>query len=209
MTPRDTLRADVGPRELDVSGLPNVVFGHRSLIWWGTLGMMAIEGTMFAIVIAAYFYLRTRVVYWPPGLMPPALLFGALNTGLFIVSIAPNMWVKKVAEKGDLRRVQWGLALMTTIGIANIALRWGEFKSLNCQWDMNAYASVLWTILGLHTVHLLTDWVDTAVLTVLMWKGPIEGKRFMDTSENSDYWYFVVFTWLPIWFVLYFAPRFL
>jgi cytochrome c oxidase subunit I+III len=27
--------------------------------------------------------------------------------------------------------------------------------------------------------------------------------------ENSDYWYFVVWTWLPIYFVLYWAPRIL
>jgi cytochrome c oxidase subunit III len=196
-------------RELDVAGLPTVVFGHRSLIWWGTLGMMAIEGTMFAIVLAAYFYLRTRVTDWPPGLMPPALLYGALNTGVFVISIVPNQWIKKVAEKGDARLTRIGLLIISATGVVNIALRWGEFKSLNCQWDANAYASILWTILGLHTVHLLTDWVDTVVLTVLFFTGPIEGKRFMDASENADYWYFVVFTWLPIWFVLYFAPRFL
>lgn len=196
-------------RELNVSGLPTVVFGHRSLIWWGTLGMMAIEGTMFAIVLASYFYLRTRVTDWPPGLMPPALLYGALNTALFVISIFPNQWIKKVAEKGDARLTRIGLVIISSVGVVNIALRWGEFKSLNCQWDANAYASILWTILGLHTVHLLTDWVDTVVLTVLFFTGPIEGKRFMDASENADYWYFVVFTWLPIWFVLYFAPRFL
>ena len=209
MIGKEPPRDQVLRRELDVSGLPTVVFGHRSLIWWGTLGMMAIEGTMFAIVLASYFYLRTRVTDWPPGLMPPALTFGVLNTALFVVSVIPNQWVKKVAEKGDLRRVQLGLLVMTAIGIGNIALRYGEFKSLNCQWDANAYASILWTILGLHTVHLLTDWYDTAVLTVMMWLGPVEGKRFMDASENSDYWYFVVLTWLPIWFVIYFAPRFL
>jgi len=199
----------VPPRELDVSGLPTVVFGHRSLIWWGTLGMMAIEGTMFAIVLASYFYLRTRVTDWPPGLMPPALLYGVLNTSVFLISIFPNQWIKKVAERGDARLTRIGLVIISSVGVVNIALRWGEFKSLNCQWDANAYASILWTILGLHTVHLLTDWVDTVVLTVLFFTGPIEGKRFMDASENADYSYFVVFTWLPIWFVLYFAPRFL
>jgi cytochrome c oxidase subunit I+III len=196
-------------RELDVSALPNVVFGHRSLIWWGTLGFMAIEATAFAIIVCAYFYLRTRVTDWPPGVMPPALKFGIANTVVFLVSVIPNAWLKKAAEKGDLRRVRLGLLVITLVGVANAILRWGEFKSLNCQWDANAYASVTWTILGLHTVHLLTDWTDTAVLTVLMWFGPIQGKRFMDTSENCDYWYFVVISWIPIWFVLYFVPRLL
>jgi heme/copper-type cytochrome/quinol oxidase subunit 3 len=42
-----------------------------------------------------------------------------------------------------------------------------------------------------------------------MFTDKVEGKRFMDTSENSDYWYFVVVTWLPIYAVIYFAPRLL
>ena len=77
-------------RELNVANLPTVVFGHRTLIWWGTLGMMAIEGTMFAIVVVAYFYLRTRVTDWPPGLMPPAIKYGVINTAVFLASIVPN-----------------------------------------------------------------------------------------------------------------------
>lgn len=194
---------------LYVGKLPSVVFGHRSLIWWGTIGMMAIEGTMFAIVLVSYFYLRTRITDWPPGVMPPALLYGALNTGVFLVSLIPNQWTKSVAEKGDLKKVQLGLLVMTSLGVINIVLRGFEFTALNCQWDANAYASILWTILGLHTVHLLTDWVDTAVLTVLFFTGPLDGKRYMDASENADYWYFVVGTWLPIWFIIYFVPRLL
>jgi cytochrome c oxidase subunit 3 len=196
-------------RELDVSDLPTVVFGHRSIIWLGTIGMMMIEATVFALVVASYFYLRTRSNGWPPGLQPPNLLFGTANTILFLASVFPNAWTKKRGEAGDLRGAQIGLVVMVLLGLGNIVLRWFEFRSLNSTWDANAYASVTWTLLGLHTVHLLTDWFDTVVLTVLMFSGLDEGKRFMDVSENSDYWYFVVFTWLPIYAVLYFAPRIL
>ena len=199
----------VARRELYVGKLPTVVFGHRSLIWWGTLGMMAIEGTMFAIVLSSYFYLRTRISDWPPGVMPPALIYGAINTAVFVVSAVPNQWTKKVSEKGDLVKVRIGLTILALIGLVNIVLRGFEFTALNCQWDANAYASVLWILLGLHSVHLVTDWVDTVVLTTLFFTGPLDGKRFMDASENSDYWYFVILTWLPIWFVIYFAPRLL
>jgi cytochrome c oxidase subunit III len=48
---------------------------------------------------------------------------------------------------------------------------------------------------------------DTGVLTALMCIGPIEERRFVDVSENSMYWYFVVLTWLPIAAVIYLAPR--
>jgi cytochrome c oxidase subunit 3 len=199
----------VRPRELDVSGLPTVVFGQRSLIWWGTLGLMAIEGTMFAIVVISYFYLRTRTNDWPPGVMPPAMLYGAINTVVFVVSIFPNQLVKKVAEKGERGATLFWLGVLALLGAANLVLRVFEFRSLNCQWDANAYASVLWTIMGLHTVHLATDWFDTVVLAALFATGPFDARRFMDASENGDYWYFVVGWWLPIWFVIYIVPRLL
>jgi cytochrome c oxidase subunit 3 len=194
---------------LDVSVLPDVVFGHRSLIWLGTVGMMAIEGTMFAIVIASYFYLRTRTTDWPPGVSNPALTFGTLNLIVFLLSGFPNQWTKKAAEKGDARKSRIGLLIMSGVAVANMALRVFEFPSLNCGWDSNAYGSAVWMLLGLHTVHLVTDAFDTFVLTALSFRDPIEGRRFMDISENGEYWYFVLLTWVPIYFVIYIAPRIL
>jgi cytochrome c oxidase subunit 3 len=29
-------------------------------MWWGTMGLMLIEGTVFALTIMAYFYLRSH-----------------------------------------------------------------------------------------------------------------------------------------------------
>jgi len=199
----------IKPRELDVSGLPTIVFGHRSLIWWGTVGLMAIEGTMFAIVVIAYFYLRTRTTDWPPGVMPPALTYGIINTIIFVISVIPNQLVKKAAEQGNRSATLFWLVVLIALGIGNLVVRGFEFTALNCQWDANAYASVLWTLLALHTTHLATDWFDTVVLAGLFVLGPFDSRRFMDASENSDYWYFVVGFWLPIWFVIYMVPRIL
>jgi cytochrome c oxidase subunit III len=195
--------------ELNVSELPSVVFSQRSLIWWGTLGMMAIEGTMFAIVLASYFFLRTRSTDWPPGLMPPRLTAGTVNLVIFLVSLAPAIWTQKVAEKGERWLTTIGLIVMTAIGLATMVVRVWEFPSLMSTWDANAYASITWMLLGLHTVHLVTDWFDTAVLTALFFTSKVEGKRYMDASENSDNWYFVVLTWIPIYLVIYWAPRWL
>ena len=65
---------------IDASGLPSYAFGHRSMMWWGTFGMIAIEGTVFALAIVAYFYVRTRVSEWPPSALPPELAWGTANT---------------------------------------------------------------------------------------------------------------------------------
>lgn len=192
---------------LDVSGLPTIVFGQRSILWWATMCLVCIEGTAFVLTAVGYFYLRTRTNEWPPGIDNPNPLWGTLNLVLLLLSVFPNIWLKKIAKTGDLRKVQIGLVIMSLVAVGNLALRWFEFPALNCRWDANAYASIVWFILGLHTTHLITDGADTWVLAVLMFTDKVEGRRFMDCSENADYWFFVVFSWIPIWFIIYIAPR--
>jgi cytochrome c oxidase subunit 3 len=66
------------------------------------------------------------------------------------------------------------------------------------------------TLLGLHTVHLVTDLYDSAVLTVLMFtRHGDTGRRYVDVAENAIYWNFVIYVWLPIYVLLYLAPRWL
>ena len=198
---------NVPARTLDVSGLAPGAFGHRGLLWWGTMGLVVIEGMAFALGIATYFYIRLRNATWPPNLPPPELIWGTLNTLVLLVSTIPNELAKKAAEKIDLAKVRLWLLVCLGFGVVFNIIRVFEFTALNCQWNTNAYGSIVWMLLGLHTVHIATDVVDTAVLTVLMFVGPIEEKRFVDVAENSMYWYFVVGSWLPIYGVLYWAPR--
>jgi cytochrome c oxidase subunit I+III len=194
---------------VDVSKLPDYAFGHRSILWWGTLGFIATEGMAFAIAIATYLYLRTRVPEWPPDVPPPDLAVGLVNLAILLVSAIPNYLTKRASEKQDLRGVRIWILVTLAFALAFIVLRWFEFAALNVRWDLNAYGSVQWALLGLHTTHVLTDLGDTAVLAVLMFTGPITGKRFVDVSENSFYWYFVIATWLPIYALIFWGPRML
>jgi heme/copper-type cytochrome/quinol oxidase subunit 3 len=125
------------------------------------------------------------------------------------VSVVPNMMVKKVAEKRNVRGARLGLIVMSLVALVALIIRIFEFPSLNCTWDANAYASIVWTILGLHTTHLITDAYDTWVLAVLFFTDRIEGKRLVDAAENADYWNFVVLSWIPIYVVIYLVPRIL
>jgi heme/copper-type cytochrome/quinol oxidase subunit 3 len=195
-------------RTLDVSMLAPGGFGYRSLMWWGTFGLVFIEGTMFALAIGAYFYLRTRVPTWPPdGVAPPSLTWGTVNLVVLLASAIPNELAKRAAEHVQLGKVRLWLVVCILVGLVFNAVRAFEFMSLNVLWNTNAYGSIVWMLLALHTVHIATDVVDTGVLTALMFLGPIEEKRFVDVEENAVYWYFVVFTWVPIYLVIYWAPR--
>jgi cytochrome c oxidase subunit III len=192
---------------LDVSDLPNEAFGHRSALWWGTMGLIAIEGTMFALLITNYLYLKGRNDNWPPGVEPPELLWGTVNTIVLIASAIPNELTKRAAKKYDLSKVQLWIVVCLIFGVAFNIIRIFEFMSVNVWWDQNAYGSIVWTLLGFHTVHILTDFIETAVLALILFVGPVEEKRFVDVYENAMYWYFVLIAWLPIYALIYFAPR--
>lgn len=196
-------------RTLNVAALPDYAFGHQGLIWWGSVGFIVIEGSMFVMVLVAYFFLRTRVPEWPPSLPDPDLTFGTLNLLIALASAVPNQMTKLAAERLDLGRVRILMLVMVAFGLALLIVRAFEFTALGASWDYNAYASIVWFIMGMHTVHLLTDFVDTVVLTALIFTAYAEPKRMVDVSENALYWYFIVLSWIPIYLTIYFAPRWL
>jgi cytochrome c oxidase subunit III len=126
---------------------------------------------------------------------------------VLLVSFLPAHLAKKAAEELSLQRVRIWLVVSVLFGVAFTVVRGFEFATLNTRWDSNAYGSVVWLLLGLHTTHIVTDLIDTIVLTVLFFTGPLDGKRYVDVSENSFYWYFVVATWIPIYLVIYWGAR--
>jgi cytochrome c oxidase subunit III len=203
--------AELAPQRLvlDVAALPDHAFGHKGLIWWGTIGFMVIEGSMFVMAIITYFFLRTRVGEWPPSASDPDLTFGTLNTVILLASIAPNQIAKRAAEKLDLRRVQFWLPICLAFGFAFVMVRAVEFTTLGVSWDSNAYGSIVWFLMGIHTIHLATDILDTSVLAALVYTRHMDARRMVDVNENAIYWEFVVFSWIPVYLVIYWAPRWL
>jgi len=193
----------------DVADLPTHKFGPSSLTWWGIIGYMVIEGGFFMLTFAAYFFLMGHEQGWPPeGRPPPDIPAGTLFTLVILASEIPNTMIKKAARSGDVPAIRRLMLVMIGIGVALLIIRGFEFNSLNCLWTDNAYASVIWALLLLHTVHLLTDWGDTIVLGALMWT-PVgyEGRRQVDTDENALYWRYVWLLWIPIYLMIYWVPR--
>jgi len=191
----------------DVSGLPTYAFGPRMTPAWGTAAFIALESTGFALAAGAYLYLAVLNPQWPLGVSPPQLLWSSIFTIALLLSLWPNHFAKRNARNQDLTKVWRDLIIMSVAGVVPLVLRFFEFRALNIAWDQNAYGSIVWIILGLHTVHLLTDVAETFVLTALMFTRHAHGKRFSDVEDNAVYWDFVVLAWLPIYVLLYWFPR--
>ena len=171
------------------------------------MGFAAAEGMGFALAGGMYFYLVFINGSWPLSAPPPDLLWSSIFTIFLIISVWPNQRAKRDGEREDLAGSRRNLVIMSLLGMALLGIRVFEFGTLHVRWDQNAYGSVVWLLLGLHTLHLLTDLGDTIVLTVLMFTRHGHGKRFSDVGDNAFYWYFVVASWLPIYVILYWFPR--
>ncbi|EJC84042.1 heme/copper-type cytochrome/quinol oxidase, subunit 3 [Rhizobium leguminosarum bv. trifolii WSM2297] len=193
---------------LDLSKLPPHGMGSASLTFWGTSAFMLIEGTGFALAIAVYFYLMSLAPRWPIEAPPPDLLAGTILTVLLLASVVPNMLVSRWAKQRDLRKVRAGLIVMTILGVLPLIPRAFEFPGLHIGWDDDAYGSIVWTMLGLHTTHIVTDLVDTVVLACVMFsKHGDNARRYGDVEDNALYWNFVVLAWLPLYGCIYWVPR--
>ncbi len=193
---------------LDLARLPLHGLGPASVTWWGTLAFMLIEGTGFALVIAAYLYLMSLAPIWPIDVSAPDLLPGTAVTVILVASLAPNILISRWAKRQDLRKVRIGIVVMSLLGIAPLIARIFEFPALKIGWDRNAYGSVVWTLLGLHTTHIITDLADTLVLGALIFtRHGRNPRRLGDVQDNAMYWNFVVATWLPIYVCIYWVPR--
>jgi cytochrome c oxidase subunit III len=192
----------------DLSGLPMHGLRTASVTWWGTLSFMLIEATGFALLIAVYLYLMSLAAVWPIDAPRPNLLPGTVVTLTLLVSLVPNHLVSRWATQQDLRKVRIGMIVMSVLGIVPLIVRAFEFSALNVNWDSNAYGSVVWALLGLHTTHIVTDLVDTLVLAVLMFTARGDSpRRFGDVQDNVMYWNFVVGAWLPLYGCIYWIPR--
>jgi heme/copper-type cytochrome/quinol oxidase subunit 3 len=192
----------------DLSHLPLHGMGTASPTWWGTASFMLIEGTGFALAVVVYLYLMSAAPTWPLEAPLPDLLPGTAMTLLLLASIVPNVWVARAARERNLRQLQIGLIVMSIAGILPLAIRPFEFTAMHIKWDGNAYGSVTWLLLGLHTTHILTDLIDTLVLAALMFTRHADNaRRYGDVGDNAMYWNFVVLAWLPIYLCLYWVPR--
>jgi cytochrome c oxidase subunit I+III len=197
------------PVPVDVGRLPEHAFGSRGVVWWGVMSFIAIEATMLALAMGAYGYLYINAggSEWPPGRLPPAWQWPTVNLALLLASLAPAWWSDRAAKRYDAGSVSAALVLCCVVGAAFCAVRLLEFRALNTTWDRNAYSSVVWTLLGLHTIHLVAEVVETMVITLWVLRGARHQRTFVDVSDNALYWYFIVASWVPVYGLIIWFPR--
>jgi cytochrome c oxidase subunit III len=209
----------IGRKTLDVSNLPATLFDEQSTLWWGNNWGLAIETAVFGILVAIYFSVRMSISEWlPPTSTPgkptihnplPDLGLPTITLVVFLISLAPAIWLDITARKKDAAGMKIGMAITLIFNIVLIVLRYYEFDALHFKWNDNAYGSITWTILGMHMIHLIV--MASEDIYLLLWgfiKG-IDDKHALDLTVTATYWYWIVATWLFLYLLVFWGPRIL
>jgi heme/copper-type cytochrome/quinol oxidase subunit 3 len=194
---------------IDLSELPDYVFGSGGIGFWGGVAFMLIEGMGFVLAIGAYFYLLPYEQAWPPGASPPPLFWATTGVIVAVLSEIPNILTSVSAKKQDKRGVQLWIVVTSLFGVALLVLRGFEFYAFNVRWDQNAYGSISWALLILHHADMITDEYDTFVLAAMVFLKPVDGRKFSDCDDNAVFWHFIVVTWVMVYVMVYWVPRWL
>jgi cytochrome c oxidase subunit 3 len=198
-----------GRRTLDVSALPSHGFGLRSVLVWGALLAIAIEGTMMALALVSFLYIRGNYQVWPPtGLGPSAFRLAAVQMGLLLVSLVPTILTNRAAVRERFLATRRWLLVATAFSVVITVLRGFELPRIEFRWDQHAYGSAFWLVLGIHITHLVSGVVDFGMTAALMYgaRQRFEKKHYTDVESAGILWYFVVIEWIIAYPILYLMP---
>ncbi len=192
--------------------LPETAVGSRSFGWWGMVWLIATEATLFAILLASYFYIRFRSgPEWPPDhIEAPALELPLIMTVILWSSSIPVHMAEKAIEKGKQRKLRWSLAAGWVLGATFL------FLTLGVEWPetlheftprTNAYGSFFFTITGFHASHVIVGLSVSLFTQARAWQGAFDEKRHVSVQNFAMYWHFVDIVWLFVLLTLYISPH--
>ena len=198
--------------DVAVPRLDEHTHGPRSFAWWGMVWLIATEATLFAALIASYFYLRFRSApEWPPaGIEAPELQLPIVMSAILLSSSIPVHWAEAGIEKGKQGVLKTGLALGFVLGAVflaiTLAIEWPEtlhhFKPTT-----NAYGSLYFTVTGFHLMHVIVGLVMSLWVQVRAWKGAYDENRHVSVQNFTMYWHFVDVVWVFVFATIYLSPH--
>ena len=188
--------------------LPVYVLGSKSVVWWGMLGLLAIEIVVFSGLIAMYFWLRLVNPSWPPeGIDTKGLLLPTINTLVLVASGVAMIVAKRAIVRGDQLTLKLGQVVALLLAVVFLVIKYVEYSGYGYNWATHAYGSITWTMTGFHTGHVISVLVKGLVVLTMSLRGMFRPDRHLALEISALYWVFVVVIWLPLYFTMYISPR--
>lgn len=193
---------------VDFSTFPEGAPDRRASLWWGIVGLITVETVVFATLVVSFYYLSLGHYEWPPaGVEDPKLLLPTINALILLSSSISMRWADRGISKDNQKALRTGLTISILLAVVFLSIKAYEYSHVEYQWDSHAYGSIVWTITGFHSAHVIALILKTVVVATLAFKGRFhEGDR-LAVTVNGIYWHFVVAVWIPLYTVLYVTPH--
>jgi cytochrome c oxidase subunit III len=188
---------------------PDAPPGARPNGWWGMVLLIATEATLFALLLATYFYLRTRTSGgWPPDrLSDPKILKPLLATIILVLSSAPLALAGTAAERLRPSAARLGLLVGVGLGVAFLIFQYllvqdslDKFRP-----GKDAYGSIFYTLIGLHAAHVAAGVLFA--LWALARSIRFDRTAILTVRVTTLYWHFVNVVAVVVFLTLYLSPR--
>jgi heme/copper-type cytochrome/quinol oxidase subunit 3 len=128
-----------------------------STAWWGMAMFIATEATLFAIMVASYFYLRFKNLQWPPqGIPEPKLVLPLAMLAVLIATSAPVQLAARAGRAGRLGAVRAFLLLAFAGQATYLGISIHEYADDLDKFapQTHAYGSIYYMLLGADHVHV-------------------------------------------------------
>jgi cytochrome c oxidase subunit 3 len=202
-------RVDEVPRTARANDLGGVAAAaaartSRPAAWWGMLILIATEGTLFAVFIGTYAYLRFRAPVWPPqGTPEPGLVAPLALAAVLVLSVWPLALAARAVARGSLARTRIALAAAFVVQSAWLAYALHDFGRQLDELDAtrNAYTSIYYTLLGAEHAHVALGILFDVWLLWKLARG-LTLYRLNAVQAIALYWYFVAIVTVVVTSVL-------
>ena len=193
--------------------LPTVGNGTLNFGWWGMVLFIAVEATIFALLLASYFYVRFRSgPVWPPdGIEDPKLKLVLIMSVVLWSSSLPVHLAHSAIKHGRQRALRACLVIAFLLGATFLILQctkeYPDILRHEYTPRTNAYGSLFFTITGLHGAHVFVGLLMNAWTQLRAWQGAFDEHRHVTVQNFVMYWHFVDVVWVFVLATLYLSPH--
>jgi cytochrome c oxidase subunit I len=167
---------------------------------WGVLMLVLAEGTLLALAVGSYWYLRFRDTQWPPhGIPDPEVLLPLVLTGVLIATAAAVVLAARVAQAGRVSTARGLLAVSLVVQLGYLAAQALLFRHdlLDFGPRDNAYGSAYFMLLALHHAHVVAGVLLSGMLLTRL-TGGLTSYRLTGLRAAAVYWCLVSALAVPV-----------
>ncbi|WP_101927321.1 MULTISPECIES: cytochrome c oxidase subunit I [Luteimonas] len=190
--------------------LPTQYSARNAPGWWALVASLLIDGSLFASLVFAYFYLWLGAPVWPPAgsTIPDLPVAVAALAALLVAWFAATRVPGAAAATRRGTAIAWSLAAIGA-GIAFTVLQLVAVSGATAAPQQHAYASVVWTLAGFHIVHVVVALLVGGFVALRLHRGRAGGVRTLEPRIATGLWRYVVGQGVITLAVLHLLPRWL